>query len=369
MQTIETTLSPGPHSLEVLRTFIPEEGERFCFFDIETTGLSADVSSLYLIGVLWHDENDGSFHVRQWFADDYVSEKEIITSFHQFLSGFTTLVHYNGSGFDIPYIEKKCTRLELPSPFQTIKSLDIFREIRSLKPLFGVPDLKLPTVEKRCGFLRTGSLTGKDCIKVYSDFMQKKYFRDTAAMEAERDKLLLHNKEDLAGTYAAVRTLAYKCPARWERTEQSGDTVLISFSVSAGFPFPVSRDMPIGALTATVRFGGNQIQLSVPLIQDTLRHYFRNYKDYYYLPAEDTAIHKSVGTYVDASFREPAKASSCHTKKSGIFLPLPSGIREENRILFRPDYKSRENYLLWDEQTKQDSSLMEEILMLLLCNS
>lgn len=362
MQIMETTLSLSFHSLAALRTFVSEEGERFCFFDIETTGLSAHVSSLYLIGALWHDETDGSFHTKQWFADDYVSEKELITSFTHFLSDFTTLVHYNGSGFDIPYIEKKCISLELPSPFETIKSLDIFREIRSLKPMFDVPNLKLPTVEKLCGFLRTDHLTGKDCIQVYSSFMQKKYFRD-AEMETEREKLLLHNKEDIIGTYLSAQILAYKCPGSFERLEPSDSTVLVSFSSPVSFPFPVEREIPLDALTVTVRFEEKQIQLCLPLMQGTLYHYFSDYKNYYYLPAEDTAIHKSVGAYVDASFREPAKASNCHTKKNGIFLPLPDGVCEEDRILFRSAYRSKQNYLLWDEQAKQDSSLMEEILI------
>ena len=81
---------PFPNdALDVLTACCPDEKERFCFFDIETTGLSPKISSLYLIGVLWYDAGDDLFHTRQWFADDYISEKDIIKSFTRFLSSFT----------------------------------------------------------------------------------------------------------------------------------------------------------------------------------------------------------------------------------------------------------------------------------------
>ena len=43
--------------------------------------------------------------------------------------------------------------------------------------------------------------------------------------------------------------------------------------------------------------------------QDTLKYFYDNYKDYFYLPKEDTAIHKSVATYVDKDFRQKAKTA------------------------------------------------------------
>lgn len=42
--------------------------------------------------------------------------------------------------------------------------------------------------------------------------------------------------------------------------------------------------------------------------------YYPNYKDYYYLPAEDIAVHKSVGTYVDRRCRRQADALNCFTR-------------------------------------------------------
>lgn len=381
MQIFENTFMLQTHAQTALKSFRPDSGEHFCFFDIETTGLSPNVSSLYLIGVLWYDASSETAHTKQWFADDYISEKDILTAFSDFLSDFTTVIHYNGSGFDIPYIEKKCNALGLPSPFLNIQSLDIFREIRTLKALFDVPNLKLSTVEKLVGFMREDHLSGKDCIQVYSDFMQKKHFRDNQ-MEQERQKLLLHNREDIVGTYLSAQLLAYRCHYTLQRIEESDHTVHAIFSFSGTFPLSLegkatdcgkhatpATDKEQSVPSYTVHFTGSHIQLDIPLLKKELFHFFKNYKEYFYLPAEDTAVHKSVGIYVDKSFREPAKASNCYIKKEGFFLPLPTGLTCEQNILFRISYKSRQHYLLWDEKTKQDSSLMEQILNIVMSSS
>ena len=44
-------------------------------------------------------------------------------------------------------------------------------------------------------------------------------------------------------------------------------------------------------------------------------------KDYYYLPAEDIAVHKSIASAVDKEHRVQANASNCYGKKYAIFLP------------------------------------------------
>lgn len=41
---------------------------------------------------------------------------------------FKILVHFNGDGFDIPYLLKCCRRLDLPYNFDRIKSVDIYKK-------------------------------------------------------------------------------------------------------------------------------------------------------------------------------------------------------------------------------------------------
>jgi uncharacterized protein len=65
----------------------------------------------------------------------------------------------------------------------------------------------------------------------------------------------------------------------------------------------------------------DQLTLFIPVYKGELKFFYDNYRDYYYLPKEDTAIHKSVGEYVDKEFKVKAKPATCYIKKSGEFLP------------------------------------------------
>ena len=66
-----------------------------------------------------------------------------------------------------------------------------------------------------------------------------------------------------------------------------------------------------------------ELNLAVPLYEGELKYFFVDYKNYYYLPAEDCAIHKSVGTYVDRKARRQATARTCYQKRYGHFIPQP----------------------------------------------
>ena len=43
------------------------------------------------------------------------------------------------------------------------------------------------------------------------------------------------------------------------------------------------------------------------------RLYYLDYKNYYYLPNEDMAVHKSVAVSVDRTHREKAAPENCYT--------------------------------------------------------
>ena len=89
------------------------------FFDIETTGFSGDTSSLYLIGCACYREN--RWQLFQWFADTREAEPELLHAFFSFLQNFSVLVHFNGDGFDIPYLLKRCCLMALTMIFPELK--------------------------------------------------------------------------------------------------------------------------------------------------------------------------------------------------------------------------------------------------------
>ena len=105
MQKIDKTrsLTPGDdrsRAWKAISLYTGASLSDLVIFDIETTGLSANVSSLYLIGALWYDTQKKEMKMCQWFADDYNSEKEILLSFRSYIEEHPYLIHFNGSSFE-----------------------------------------------------------------------------------------------------------------------------------------------------------------------------------------------------------------------------------------------------------------------------
>ena len=51
----------------------------------------------------------------------------------------------------------------------------------------------------------------------------------------------------------------------------------------------------------------------VHIKEGRLRQYYRNYKDYEFIPSEDTAMPKSITKYMDKSLRVVATPQTCYT--------------------------------------------------------
>ena len=91
----------------------------------------------------------------------------------------------------------------------------------------------------------------------------------------------------------------------------------------------------------------------------SMYHFFPDYRNYYYLPEEDTAIHKSVASFVAASHREKAKAQSCYVKKQGTFLPLAG---ESKLPAFQRYYKDPVLWFEYIPDEKPDSAAFSEYI-------
>ena len=84
---------------------------------------------------------------------------------------------------------------------------------------------------------------------------------------------------------------------------------------------------------------------NVPIINGELKHFYKDYKNYYYLPAEDTAYHKSVSEFVDRSARVQATARTAYTKKTGSFVPVFNGMDINPNYVFKKSYADRQSYI------------------------
>lgn len=298
------------------------------FFDIETTGLSARNSTLYLIGALWYD-ND-IINVRQWFNEDGYAEADMITYFNDFCKDFSHIVHFNGLTFDVPYIREKAQKHSISiNNVDNLIQFDIYKEIRSYKNILGLENMKQVSIEKFLGINREDTYNGGELINVYQRYV--------ARPDDEKEHLLLlHNHDDLLGMPGVCTILQYKTLLEHPEFEIESFTyddkesklfIDISLDESCFLPKRLIHTNKDGVYINVV---DNSATLIIPVINAKLKHFFKDYKNYYYLPAEDMAIHKSVAAYVDSQNRERATKSNCYVTKEDSFIICPDNNYEES---------------------------------------
>lgn len=331
------------------------------FFDIETTGLSHRTSQLYLIGTAFWQDN--SFKLCQFLAEQETAEEEtaVLLAFYKLCSNHSLLIHFNGSTFDIPYLLHKSTQYQIPSPLLLMESLDLYRTLRPLSFLLPVPDFKQKTLEPLCHYQRQDTMDGKQLIQVFHAFA-------SLHKKEEQNQLLLHNHDDIEGMFHLLSlgilkavlngTFQFVQSQVLKSTTLNGDIrtdLLFEFSLPDFLPADFSYHLETFSLT----FSNHTGKLKLPLLSGTLRYFYKNYKDYYYLPLEDEAVHQSIASYVDSSCRQKAKASNCYKKVSGFFL---RAYGSPNLSQFKTDYESKEIYIQWTPEFSNSSEMQQEFL-------
>lgn len=326
--------------------------EDVLFFDIETTGFSPANTVLYLIGCIYY--KDSSYYMTQWFADTVDSEKDLLSAFISFTQNYRTLIHYNGSGFDIPYINKKCHIYGIECDFSHLQSLDIYKEIQPVKTLLKTDNLKQKTIEKFLGINREDVYTGGELIEIYKNYLKKS---DDAALRL----LLLHNHDDIIGMTMILPILNYPALLNGSFTLQEIALNTVSSEtfekkeviISLHTKFPLNTRTSYGKDDFYLTAYKNTLKLAVNIYTGELKYFYPNYKDYYYLPEEDYAIHKSVASYVDKNYRIKANAANCYSKKAGAFLPQPEEIITPS---FKMEHSDKITYFEYNEAFNSDSA-------------
>jgi uncharacterized protein YprB with RNaseH-like and TPR domain len=322
-------------------------------FDIETTGLSRRACHIYLIGAI--AKTDGKWMLTQWFLDHPFEEKELLIRFSAFLrerqkasegKNPLCLVTFNGSTFDLPYVREKCAFYQLPDPFPDFDSIDLYRDLLPLKKLFGLPSWKQKDAENFLGIGRKDTKSGGELISVYQNYLKT---RNSALL----DLLLLHNHDDVIGMTDLVRALSWPLFFREHRFAVEDPAVDESAVLPARrlvFTLRPLHRLTGPSLTLSSSYaefcadgGADTVTLCVTTRRDVLKHYYPDYRNYYYLPEEDQAIHKDVAIYVDADRRVRAKPATCYTKQAGEFLPQPADLCTP---AFRGEYRDRLSWFL-----------------------
>ncbi len=333
------------------------------FFDIETTGFSGEKNQVYLIGCIGYDPSPGQWTLSQWFADTPDSEAQLLTHFFTFLSGYSRLIHFNGDAFDLPFLQKRCRHYRLPYDFSQIETVDLYRKIRPWKTILGLTSLKQKSIELFLGVLREDQYSGGELITVYQDYLS------TQDPDLYR-LLILHNEEDLMGMPQLLPILSYPdllsqplslAQQALHSPDQEPPWLALTCQLSSSLPVPFEAQ---GALPSSALSGeGSQLSFRVPLYQGELKYFYPNYQDYYYLPWEDMAIHKSVGEYVSGKARKQATAKTCYTRKEGCFLPQITPVFQP---VFRECFGGKLAYALYDPTLLQEEKAASAYLRQLL---
>ncbi len=290
------------------------------FFNIATTGYSAMNSQIYLIGCAYFSENQ--WHMIQWFAEEH-EEAKIITEFFKFSKDYRFLVHYNGSSVDLPLIEIKCKQHALPYTFKYFESLDLYKYVSPYKFFLKLPDCSKNTVEQFLQLERQDVLDGAERIELYRE-------HTNYPTPQGRERLLSNNRDEIKTILELLPILSYydlfngQVEVRHAKISDYTDWEGVKrqeMVMEIRLPEFLPQKISIGAKNCYFKGQGVEGQLKVRIFDEEMKLFYSNYKDYYYLPAEDTIIRKMEALSIPREQRKNATLTTCYTRKKSKFLP------------------------------------------------
>lgn len=401
-KNILSNIADFERAAHMISAYTGKSDSQIMFFDIETTGLSPLSSFLYLIGCLY--EENGTVILEQFFSEGIEDEPALLEAFGSLLSRHDVLVHFNGQTFDIPYIEKKCSKLGINGPLSCeYTSVDIFKAIRSYKRFLGLSSMSQKSLEVYLGLNREDIYDGGQLIEVYGKYIAVKRLEDVRSRMGKSSPdslpeseellriLLLHNYEDVLGMLEVIRMLALpatllgkynilKASAllpSGEEADFSGicGAYTLRIAITPSFPDALlffnqkTVTCPGGEIIHITKFS-NDLILDIPISSSEMKFFYSDYRNYYYLPAEDNAIHKSIGDFLDKSLRCKCTPANCYTKSCGPFVPLahkPGKDSDCSFELFRPEYKTS-CYFTTVSGLLEDSCKLREYVVSIMAN-
>ncbi|MCI7129471.1 MAG: ribonuclease H-like domain-containing protein [Lachnospiraceae bacterium] len=305
------------HAIHPIISTLLQPGD--LFLDIETTGLSRARHQIYLIGMASVVDNN-HIYVNQLFSDNPQDEEALLTCFADALQTLEVkrIITFNGNSFDLPFLLERAALHAISLSFEAFELFDIYKEVSRRKNMLQLQNYRQKTVEQFLGICREDKYSGGELIKVYENYVR--------CPNAEAAHLLqLHNYEDVLGMIDLLAVFAYdeffSSPAHVvsasveNYTDIDGnpaEELIAVLTPPCELPGCLSCTQPVSG--AYLHAAGKHVRLRVPLFQGMARLYYLDYKNYYYLPAEDMAIHKSVATCVDKAYREKATPENCYSK-------------------------------------------------------
>lgn len=325
--------------------------ESVLFLDIETTGFTARSSQLYMIGCAYYQ--DSQWHIIQWMADNYEQEAEILHAFLDFAGMYRYLIHFNGNNFDLPFLMQKCEYLGIAHCLDAFEGIDLYKRIAPCKTFLKLPNCKQKTLEQFLDINREDVFSGGELIGIYHEHVKN-------PREFSEKSLFLHNSDDMKGMLEILPLLSYSdmlsAGVRAKKVQansyrDAGGNVRRELLITVVLPAELPKTITANANNCYFKGEGMEGILKVPIWDGELKYFYSNYNDYYYLPEEDIALHKSVAGFVDKEHRIKASAANCYTRKNASYLPQWDGSFQP---YFRQDYQSKALYFELTDEMKKD---------------
>ena len=172
----------------IKHNFINNIFEDSVYVDIETTGLSSAKSSIISITILLKEEQKQTIY--QLFVPSEEDEKKAIEFFVNLIKDKKFIITYNGKSFDITFLNSKIDKHCIDFNLNSLISIDLYKDMKSIKGKINISNIKLKTVENYFGIIRNDELSGKDIIKLYESYKIHN-------KKEHMDLILAHNYEDV----------------------------------------------------------------------------------------------------------------------------------------------------------------------------
>lgn len=377
--------------------FPGSDKEQILIYDIDTTSFEAANGCIFLIGVMFYQNDE--LHFLQLFSESIDEEALIIGKFFDIAENYDVLLSYKGESFDIPFIGKRLYALkqnELYKRFTMLRSrsYDIAGEIMSVKASLSFSSTKLDYLRKKCGQQVPERISGENISKFYVEHIaaaKLKKLLETTGNAANHDMIgeyrpkpvideLAHIKPDSGDRF--LSDILY-------RNRENIESVIYLLRLSRIFSMRKGRfDVNLSTVcdnidvensltnnndTVFFAYFADDFELTVPIsiVTVSLKQYYPNYKDYYYFPVEDMAVHKSIAEFAASGSKKKATAKTAYRNVSGRFIPVPGTYaRSENNkctSFYKTEFDSNDYYIPVDELLSlKDNEKLKELAYYLL---
>ena len=308
--------------------------------DITASGRYFRTSQLLRIDLIRRNEsrrNESGVRLISWISEQESDEYEMLTALSDALGSIRRIITFNGNAFDLPHLHQKYKAYDLMDPLQGKQYLDLMLRLKPISRFLALPSGKLADF---AGFLH---LVQPDVSgEALTQFKQTCDSDEVLPQPAQPDgsyetsfrfhpgaaaKHEASAPNDALWTIECMSLLHYADFLKQgaEIREVTADEERVIFRLHDPDGFPVGLSVHDSGFHLRFSEDGT-VLLSSRIYNGSVRYYHTDVKNYWYLPLEGYAIHKSAAQYVDKSRREKAVRENCYhlVSVSPAFLQDPA---------------------------------------------